>query len=81
MSEVSALIRVVCKKTLQDCNNPNSSIPDKMKQALSNASGLSVDVLIHTAGNGWPTDVKKLLSSGNVPESDTTANAFICKQL
>ena len=26
MSEVSALIRVVCKKTLQDCNNPNSVV-------------------------------------------------------
>ena len=25
--------------------------------------------------------IKKLLSSGSVPESDTTANAFICRQL
>ena len=56
-------------------------IPERIKHALSNASGRSVDVRIHTAGNGCPTDVKKLLSSGNVPESDTTANAFICRQL
>lgn len=37
------------------------------------------DVLIHTAGDGCPTEVKKLLSSGNVLESDTTAKACICK--
>ena len=33
------------------------------------------------AGNGCPTLVKKELSSGSVPLSLTTANAFICKQL
>ena len=50
-----------------DCNKDFSSIPAKIKQALSNASGLSVDVLIHTAGNGLPTDVKNDDSSGSVP--------------
>ena len=30
---------------------------------------------------GCPTEVKKLLSSGRVPESDTTAKAFICRWL
>ena len=33
------------------------------------------------AGNGWPTEVKKLDSSGRVPESETTQKAFICRQL
>ena len=51
------------------------------KQALSSASGRSVLVRMHTAGNGWPTLVKKELSSGSVPLSLTTAKAFICKQL
>ena len=64
-----------------DCNNDFSSMPANTKQPLSNASGLSVDVRMQTAGNGCPTDKKKLLSSGNVPESETTANAFICRQL
>ena len=49
--------------------------------ALSSASGRSVEVRMQTAGNGWPTLVKKLLSSGSVPESDTTQKAFICRQL
>lgn len=56
-------------------------MPAKMKQPFSMASGRSVDVRMQTAGNGCPTDVKKLLSSGSVPESDTTAKAFICRQL
>ena len=29
------------------------------------------------AGKGWPTEVKKLDSSGSVPESEITAAAFI----
>lgn len=33
-------------------------MPERIKHALSNASGRSVDVRIHTAGKGWPTDVK-----------------------
>ena len=33
------------------------------------------------AGNGWPTLVKNELSSGRVPESLTTAKAFIWRQL
>lgn len=53
------------------------SMPERMNPALSNDSGLSVDVRMQIAGNGWPTLVKKELSSGRVPESDTTANAFI----
>ena len=56
-------------------------MPARMKHPLSRASGLSVEVLMHTAGNGRPMLVKKLLSSGSVPESDTTAKAFICRQL
>ena len=56
-------------------------MPARMKQPLSSASGRSVDVRMHTAGNGCPTEVKKLDSSGSVPESDTTAKAFICRQL
>ena len=52
-------------------------MPDRMKQALSNASGRSVLVRMQTAGIGWPMEVKKLDSSGRVPESLTTANAFI----
>ena len=55
------------------CNKLLVSIPAKTKQALSRASGLSVDVLIHTAGNGFPTLVKKLDSSGNVPLSLVSA--------
>ena len=52
-------------------------MPARMKQPLSRASGRSVDVRIHTAGNEWPTLVKNELSSGSVPESETTAKAFI----
>ena len=37
----------------------------------------AVDVRMQTAGNECPTLVKNELSSGSVPESDTTANAFI----
>lgn len=36
---------------------------------------------MQTAGKEWPTLVKNELSSGSVPESETTANAFICRQL
>lgn len=59
------------------CKRFFSSIPAKIKHALSRASGLSVEVRIHTAGKGFPTLVKKLLSSGSVPLSDTTQKAFI----
>ena len=38
-------------------------------------------VRMHTAGNEWPTLVKNELSSGRVPESETTAKAFIWRQL
>ncbi len=55
------------------CSSPVVSIPERMKQALSNASGLSVEVLIHTAGKGFPIEVKNELSSGSVPESDTSS--------
>lgn len=48
-----------------------------MKPALSSDSGRSVDVRMQIAGKGCPTDVKKLDSSGRVPESEITANAFI----
>lgn len=53
------------------------SMPAMMKSALSMASGRSVLVRMQTAGNGWPTLVKKDDSSGSVPLSLTTANAFI----
>ena len=53
------------------------SIPAMMKSALSIASGRSVEVRMQMAGNGWPTLVKNDDSSGRVPESDTTAKAFI----
>lgn len=56
-------------------------MPARMKPALSSDSGRSVDVRMHTAGNGRPTEVKNDDSSGNVPESDMTAAAFICRQL
>ena len=66
-----------------DClKQPRSRrFPQRIKQALSSASGRSVDVRMQTAGKGCPTLVKKLLSSGSVPESETTAKAFICRQL
>lgn len=57
------------------------SMPAMMKSPLSMASGRSVEVRMQIAGKGWPTLVKKLLSSGKVPESDTTAKAFIWRQL
>ena len=57
------------------------SMPAMMKSPLSMASGRSVEVRMQMAGKGLPTLVKKLLSSGRVPESDTTAKAFICRQL
>ena len=66
-------------KQIQD-----SDILDRLglkKHALSNASGLSVLVLIQMAGNECPIDVKNDDSSGNVPLSLTTANAFICRLL
>ena len=63
------------------CKRDFSSMPAMKKQALSSASGRSVLVRMQIAGNGWPTLVKKEHSSGSVPLSLTTANAFICKQL
>lgn len=54
-------------------------MPASVKHALSRASGRSVEVRMHTAGNGRPIEAKKLDSSGRVPESDTTAKAFICR--
>lgn len=57
------------------------SMPERMKPALSSDSGRSVEVRMQMAGNGWPTLVKNELSSGRVPESLTTANAFIWRQL
>lgn len=57
------------------------SMPARMKQPLSRASGRSVDVRMQTAGKGWPIEVKNDASSGRVPESETTANAFIWRQL
>lgn len=63
------------------CRSDFSSIPARTKQALSSASGRSVLVRMQTAGNGLPTEVKKLLSSGSVPLSLITAKAFICRQL
>ena len=68
-------------RATQAWSSPFSSIPARIKQLLSNASGRSVDVRIHTAGIGLPILVKKLLSSGRVPLSDTTAKACICRQL
>ena len=56
-------------------------MPARMKQPLSRASGRSVEVRMQTAGNEWPTLVKNELSSGRVPESETTAKAFIWRQL
>ena len=50
------------------CNSAFSSIPASTKQALSSASGRSVEVRIQTAGKGWPTEVKKLLSSRKARE-------------
>ena len=41
------------------CKSDFSSMPARIKQALSSASGRSVEVLIQTAGNGLPTLVKK----------------------
>ena len=57
------------------------SMPERMKQALSRASGRSVEVRMQTAGIGCPMEVKKEDSSGRVPESETTQKAFICRQL
>ena len=45
------------------------------------AASYKLMVRMQTAGNGCPTLAKKLDSSGRVPESDTTAKAFICRQL
>lgn len=56
-------------------------MPARMKPALSSDSGRSVEVRMHTAGKGWPTEVKNDDSSGSVPESEITAAAFICRQL
>ena len=58
-----------------------SSMPAMMKSALSMASGRSVEVRMQIAGKGCPTLVKNDDSSGSVPESLTTAKAFICRQL
>ena len=63
------------------CSRLFSSMPARTKQPLSSASGRSVLVLMHTAGNECHTLVKKLLSSGSVPKSETTVKAFICRQL
>lgn len=51
------------------------------KAARVQRLGALVEVRMLTAGNGLPTDRKKLLSSGSVPLSETTAKAFIWRQL
>ena len=56
-------------------------MPARMKSPLSRASGRSVEVRMHTAAMGLPMLRKKLLSSGRVPESLTTAKEFICRLL
>ena len=56
-------------------------MPERMKQALSRASGRSVLVRMQTAGIGRPTEVKKELSYGRVPLSETTQKACIWRQL
>ena len=66
---------------LSGVDTPPARMPASTKQPLSSASGRSVEVRMQTAGNGCPTLVKKLDSSGRVPESLTTANAFICRWL
>lgn len=58
-----------------------SSMPARIKAALSRASGRSVEVRMHTAVMGRPIDKKNEDSSGSVPLSEITAAAFICKQL
>lgn len=63
------------------CRRLLVSIPAMMKSALSMASGRSVLVRMQMAGKGWPTLVKKLLSSGRVPLSLTTAKACIWRLL
>lgn len=78
-SKIAVLVHV--NRGLYCAQRLVSPIPARMKHALSRASGRSVDVLMQTAGNGLPTEVKKLLSSGRVPLSETTAKAFICKLL
>ena len=55
--------------------------PFKNKAGLVERLRRSVEVRMQTAGNGCPIEVKKLDSSGSVPESETTAKAFICKWL
>ena len=52
-------------------------MPAMKKQALSIASGRSVEVRMQTAGKGRPIEVKNELYSGRVPLSDTTAKAVI----
>ncbi len=52
-------------------------MPAKMKSPLSRASGRSVEVRMQTAAMGGPTERKNDDSSGSVPESLTTAKAFI----
>ena len=70
-------LRTISTATSTACRRSCSLIPARMKQPLSRASGRSVDVRMQTAGNEWPTLVKNELSSGRVPESETTAKAFI----
>ena len=55
-------------------------MPASAKQSLSSASGRSVLVRMHTAGNGRPMEAKKLDSSGKVPESETTQKALDKKE-
>ena len=56
-------------------------MPERMKQPFSSASGRSVLVRMQTAGMGRPIEVKKLDSSGRVPESETTQKALSYRQL
>ena len=56
-------------------------MPAMKTPALSRASGLSGDVRMQTAGNGYANEVNKEDSSRRVPESPTTAKIFTYKQL
>ena len=52
-----------------------------MKELIAISAALCVVALTTMADTSGMSFWKNDDSSGNVPESDTTANAFICRQL
>ena len=82
MDQVISDLNLDMKAELPKMDMSNLDMKDETPDMrMANLDMTEEDVLMQMAGKGWPTEVKNELSSGSVPESETTAKAFIWRQL